>query len=97
MGFPGSAVAKNLPAKAGDIGDVGLIPWAGISSGRKWQPTPVLLPGKFHRQRSLGRGVGVGWEGWSMATVHGIAKSWTQLSMHASKNILISDLCQCVI
>ena len=20
---------------------------------RKWQPTPVLLPGKFHRQRSL--------------------------------------------
>ena len=25
---------------------VGKIPW-----GRKWQPTPVLLPGKFHGQR----------------------------------------------
>ena len=25
------------------------IPWR-----RKWQPTPVLLPGKFHGQRSLG-------------------------------------------
>ena len=25
------------------------IPWR-----RKWQPTPVFLPGKFHRQRSLG-------------------------------------------
>ena len=24
------------------------IPWR-----RKWQPTPVLLPGKSHRQRSL--------------------------------------------
>ena len=24
------------------------IPW-----GRKWQPAPVLLPGKFHGQRSL--------------------------------------------
>ena len=23
------------------------------SSGSKWQPTPVLLPGKFHGQRSL--------------------------------------------
>ena len=21
--------------------------------GRKWQPTPVFLPGKFHGQRSL--------------------------------------------
>ena len=27
---------------------VGEIPWR-----RKWQPTPVLLPGKSHRQRSL--------------------------------------------
>ena len=30
------------------------IPWR-----RKWQPTPVLLPGKFHRQRSL-----VGYSPW---------------------------------
>ena len=27
---------------------VRMIPWR-----RKWQPTPVFLPGKFHRQRSL--------------------------------------------
>ena len=27
---------------------VGKIPW-----NRKWQPTPVFLPGKFHGQRSL--------------------------------------------
>ena len=30
--------------------------------------TPVFLPGKFHRWRSLA------------ATVHGVAKSWTELS-----------------
>ena len=32
----------------------GFYPWVGkISWSRKWQPTPVLLPGKFHGQRSL--------------------------------------------
>ena len=29
-------------------------PWVRKNlSGRKWQPTPVFLPGEFHRQRSL--------------------------------------------
>ena len=32
------------------------------------QPTPQFLPAEFHRQRSL------------VATVHGVAKSWTRLS-----------------
>ena len=27
---------------------IGMIPWR-----RKWLPTPVFLPGEFHRQRSL--------------------------------------------
>ena len=31
-----------------DQGQVRKIPW-----GRKWQPTPVFLPGKLHGQRSL--------------------------------------------
>ena len=44
---------------------VGKIPWR-----RKWQPTPVFLPGKFHGQRGL----------W--ATVYGVSKSRTQLSTH---------------
>ena len=50
-GFPGGAVGKSLPANAGDLGFdpwVGKIPWS-----RKWKPTPVFLPGKFHGQRSL--------------------------------------------
>ena len=38
-GFSGGAVAKNLPANAGDTRDVGLIPGSGRSSGgRKDNP-----------------------------------------------------------
>ena len=33
-GFPDGSVVKNLPAKAGDAGDVGSIPGWGRSSGR---------------------------------------------------------------
>ena len=36
----------------------GFDPWAGkIPWRRKWQPTPVLLPGKSHGQGSLGEGL----------------------------------------
>ena len=54
-------MVKNLPTNAGDEGDMGLIilgqkiPWR-----IKWQPTPVLLPGKSHEQRRL-----VGYSLWS--------------------------------
>jgi len=41
---------KHLPAMWRPSFD----PWVGkIAWRRKWQPTPVLLPGKFHGQRSL--------------------------------------------
>ena len=46
---------------------IGKSPWR-----RKWQPFPVLLPGKFHGQRSL-----MGY------IAHGVAKILTQLGMHA--------------
>ena len=58
------AVVKNSPANARDEFNtwVGKILW-----GRKWQPTPVFLPGKFHGQR-------VSW-----AAVHGVAElDWTE-------------------
>ena len=48
MGFTGGRVVQNPPASAGDAGDSGSISWR-----RKWQPSPVFLPGKFHGQRSL--------------------------------------------
>ena len=50
MGFPGSSDSK---ASACNAGNLGSIPELGRSPGeRKWQPTPVLLPGKFHGWRS---------------------------------------------
>ena len=54
---PGGSVVKNQSANAGDVGS---IPGSGRSPGsRKWQPSPVFLPGKFHGQRSL-----VGYSPW---------------------------------
>ena len=50
MGFPGSSAVKNPPANRTRGFDpwVGTIPWK-----KKWQPTPVFLPGEFHGQKSL--------------------------------------------
>ena len=52
--FQVALVVKNLPDNAGDLRDVGLIPESGIFPWRrKWQRSPVFLPGKSHRQRNL--------------------------------------------
>ena len=51
MGLPGGSVVKYLPAKAGVTSLIlrsGRSPWR-----RKWQPSPVSLPGKFQTQRNL--------------------------------------------
>ena len=69
-------MVKNPPANAWDSGDSSSILGSGrFPWRRKWQPTLVFLPGESHVQRSL------------TGTVHGVAKSWTQLSywahMHA--------------
>ena len=58
-GFPDGTVVKNLPASVGDVRDTVSISWLGRSWRRKWQPTPVFLPGKSHGQRSL-----VGYSPW---------------------------------
>ena len=53
---------KEPSCAAGGTGDVGSIPGSGRSPwSRKWQPTPVFLPGEFHRGA---------WK----ATAHGVAK-----------------------
>ena len=44
-------MVKNLPANAGDIGDTGSTPES--TWRKKWQPTPVFLPGESRGQRSL--------------------------------------------
>ena len=52
--FPGGSVVKNLPANAGATGDAGVIAsWGTSPGGKKWESTPVFLPGEFHGQKSL--------------------------------------------
>ena len=58
MGFPNGSAGKESTCNAGNSGDTGL--WVGkIPWRRKWQPTPVFLPGKFYGQRRL-----VGYNPW---------------------------------
>ena len=55
--FPGGSVVKRICLQCRRHG---FNPWVGkIHWRRKWQPTPVCLPGKFHGQRSL-----VGYSPW---------------------------------
>ena len=62
---------KNPPCQCRRCKRCRIDPWVGkMPWRRKWQPTPVFLPGKSHGQRSL-----VGY------IVHGVAKSWTRLSV----------------
>ena len=68
-------MVENLPANAEDIRDVGLIPGLGRSPGG-WHSNLLQYS---CLENSMGRG---GWQ----ATVHRVAKSWTQLkrlNMHA--------------
>ena len=59
-------VVKNLPANAGDVRDVGLIPWR-----RALHPTPVFLPGESHAQRSL-----VGYSPWGSKELDMTERTW---------------------
>ena len=53
MAFQVVLVVKNPPANARDLRN-GFNPWVGTIPWRKeWQPTPVILPGESHGQRSL--------------------------------------------
>ena len=71
FGFPGGTLVKNPPASAGDTRDTGSAPGSGRSPGGG--------NGNSLQYSCLGNSVdrGAWW-----ATVHGVAKSWTPLSMH---------------
>ena len=67
MELLGGSDGKESACNAGELGSIpGLGRFPGGGNGN---PTPILLPGESHRQRSL--------EGY---TVHGVTKSWTQLN-----------------
>ena len=59
-------------------------PWVGMISGsKKWQPTPIFLPGKFHGQRSL-----AGYSPWGHKELD--MTEW--LSTHTHTHIARKDL-----
>ena len=54
MGFLGVLVLKEPTCQSRRCKRLGFDLWVGkIPWRRKWQPTPVFLPGKFHRERSM--------------------------------------------
>ena len=65
------------PARCGLNPCVGKIPWR-----RKWQPTPVFLPGKFHGQRSL--------EGYSPWGLKESDRTWQQSNNNRVYKIVCS-------
>ena len=46
--IPGSGEPGGLPSMGSHNPWVRKVPWR-----RRWQPTPIFLPGEFHGQRSL--------------------------------------------
>ena len=74
-GFPGGASGKELACQCRRCNRHGLDPWVGkIPQRRKRQPTPVLLPGKSHGQRSS-----VGYSPWGPKE----SETTQWLSLHA--------------
>ena len=68
VGFPGGASGKEPACQCRWRKTLGLDPWAWkIPRRRAWQPTPALLPGESHGQRSLA------------GYIHRISESQTQL------------------
>ena len=80
VSFSGGSDGKESASIAGDLGSIlwsGKYPWR-----RKWQPTPVFLPGN-----SMERGT---W--WSI--VHSIANTWTWLKwLHMFMYVLGIHVC----
>ena len=69
LGFLGGSMVKNPPANAGDARDMGLIPGLGSSPGGG-HDNPLQYS---CLENPVDRGA------W-LATVYGVAKSWTRLS-----------------
>ena len=79
-GYPSGSVVKSLPAKAGDAGDVSWIPGSGRSVGGG--------NGNLLQHSCLENSMESGaWQ----ATVHGVTKSWTWLSTHATISLTKTD------
>ena len=82
-----SLVAQTVKASTYNAGDPGSIPGLGTFPWkRKWQPTPVLLPGRAHGQRSL-----VGYSPWGRNesdTIEELYFHWVRFYTKILSNLL---------
>ena len=60
LSFPSGSDGKEPTCNAGDPGSI-----PGPERERKWQPTPIFLPGEFHGQRRL-----AGYSPWGRRVEH---------------------------
>ena len=84
MAFPGVSDRKESACSAGGPGSIpglGRSPWR-----REWEPTPVFLPGEFHRQRSL-----VGYSPWGCKEVNTTER--LTLCIYKFRLLQIQDFC----
>ena len=81
MDFKSGAMVRNLPVNAGDERDAGWIPGMGRSPGG-WNGNPLQYSGLGN---SMDRGT-------CQSTVHGTAKSQTQLSTYTKHRFVIACL-----
>ena len=81
-------MVKNPPANAGDASST---PGLGRSLGEgKWHPTPVVLPGKSHGQRSL-----VGYSPWGCKRVRNdLATKQQQQKVTLQNDVFRLDFCR---
>ena len=76
IGFPRWLSGKESACQCGRCRRHGFDPWVRkIPWRRKWQPTPVFLPRKFHEQRSL-----VGYSPWDCRVGHDLASGTNKLT-----------------
>ena len=80
MGFPGGTSGKELACQCRKHKRCRFDPWVGkIPWRRQWQPTPLLLLGKSHGQRSL-----MGYSPWRCRE-----SDMTEVTEHAHKAPLV--------
>ena len=85
-GFPSGSAGKEPACQCRRCKRRGFNPWVRkIPWRKKWQPTPVFLPGKFHGQRSL-----VGYIPWGRKESDATECRHTYLSIKHSINLSIS-------
>ena len=83
-GFPGASVVKDLPANAGEAGDLGSIPgWGRSPGGGNGNPLQYSCLGN-----PMDRGA-------RWATVHKVTQSWTRLKRLSVAQHSMGNRCPC--